>query len=73
MEIKVQDEVTENATEFMYLGRLVTWNNDSTREIERRIAKAQGVMAGLNTNKQTGHKTNLNVLKACVFSAALYV
>ena len=48
MEIKVQDEVTENVKEFVYLGSLLTWNNDCTKEIKIRIAKAKGVMAGLN-------------------------
>src|SRR6218665_2963696 len=49
MEIKVQDEVVENVKGFVYLGSLLTWNNDCTKEIKRRIAKAKGVMAGLNT------------------------
>src|SRR6218665_3365621 len=36
MEIKVQDEVIENVKEFVYLGSLLTWNNDCTKEIRRR-------------------------------------
>src|SRR6218665_2312086 len=75
MEIKVQDEVIEDVKEFVYLGSLLTWNNDCTKEIKRRTAKAKGVMAGLNTiwnSKQISYKTKLNVLKTCVFSTALY-
>ena len=49
MEIKVQNEVIENVKKFVYLGSLLTWNNDCTKEIKRRIAKARGVMAGLTT------------------------
>ena len=45
MEIKVQDEVIEDVKEFVYLGSLLTWNNDDTKEIKRRTAKAKGVMA----------------------------
>jgi hypothetical protein len=74
-EIKVQDEVIENVTEFVYLGSLLTWNNDCTKDIKARIAKAKGVMAGLNSiwnSKQISYKTKLNVLKTCVFSTALY-
>src|SRR6218665_1488373 len=66
MEIKVQDEVIEDVKEFVYLGILLTWNNDCTKEIKRRTAKAKGVMAGLNTiwnSKQISYKTKLNVLK----------
>src|SRR6218665_1154979 len=75
MEIKVKDEVIENVKEFVYLRSLLTWNNDCTEEMKRRIAKARGVMAGLNTiwnSKQISYKTKLNVLKTCVFSTALY-
>ena len=58
-----------------YLGSLLTWNNDCTKDIKARIAKAKGVMAGLNSiwnSKQISYKTKLNVLKTCVFSTALY-
>src|SRR6218665_3383754 len=60
--------------EFVYLDSLLTWNNDCTKEIKRRMAKAKGVMAGLNTiwnSKQISYKSKLNVLKTCVFSTAL--
>ena len=34
--------------EFEYLGSLITWDNDCSREIKRRIAEATGAMAGFN-------------------------
>src|SRR6218665_389013 len=74
-EIKVGDQKVENVKEFVYLGSLLTWDNDCTKEIKRRIAKAKGVMAGFNNiwkSKQISHKTKLNILKTCVFSTALY-
>ena len=74
-EIKVQDQTIENVTQFVYLGSLLTWNNDCTKEIKTRIAKAKGAMAGLNTiwsSKQISYRTKLNVLMTCVFSTALY-
>ena len=73
--IKIQDEEIENVTEFVYLGSLLTWDNDCTREITTRIAKAKGVMAGLNSiwnSKKISYRTKTNVLKTCVFSTVLY-
>src|SRR6218665_4219397 len=74
-EIKVGDQKVENVKEFVYLGSLLTWDNDCTKEIKRWIAKAKGVMAGFNNiwkSKQISHKTKLNILKTYVFSTALY-
>src|SRR6218665_3061701 len=74
-EIKVGDQKVENVKEFVYLGSLLTWDNDCTKEIKRWIAKAKGVIAGFNNiwkSKQISHKTKLNILKTCVFSTALY-
>ena len=39
-EIKVGDQKVENVKEFVYLGSLLTWDNDCTKEIKMRIAKA---------------------------------
>jgi Reverse transcriptase (RNA-dependent DNA polymerase) len=44
-ELKTEEGKEENATEFEYLGSLITWD-DGTIEIKRRIGKATGVMAG---------------------------
>ena len=74
-EIKVGNQVIENVKEFVYLGSLLTWDNDCARDIKARIAKAKGLMAGFNNiwkSKQISYRTKLNVLKTCVFSTALY-
>lgn len=45
------------------------------KEIQMRIAKAKGVMAGFNkiwNSKQISCKTKLSILTTCVFSTALY-
>ena len=44
--MKVGDTALDNATEFEYLGSLLTRNNDCGKEIKRRITKALGGMAG---------------------------
>jgi len=36
----------KNVTELVYRGSLLTWNNDSSKGIKRRIARATGAMAG---------------------------
>ena len=74
-EIKLNNETIENVSEFVYLGSLLTWDNDCTKEIKRRIALAKGVMTGLNNiwnSKQISNITKLNVLRTCVFSTILY-
>ena len=47
-EIKVGDQKVGNVKKFVYLGSLLTWDNDCTKEIKRRIVKAKGIMAGFN-------------------------
>ena len=34
-EIKVGDQKVENVKEFVYLGSLLTWDNDCTKEIKK--------------------------------------
>ena len=44
MEITAQeDEIIENVTEFVNLDSLLTWINNWTKEIKRRIEKAKGL------------------------------
>jgi len=45
-ELMVNSTRIENVTEFVYLGSLLTWDNDCSKEIKRRIARATGAMAG---------------------------
>jgi hypothetical protein len=42
-ELEAEEGKVENVTEFGYL---ITWDNDGTIQIKRRIGKATGVMAG---------------------------
>jgi hypothetical protein len=46
--IKVQDKAFENVKEFVYLSSILTWDNDCSKDIRARIAKAKGVFAGFN-------------------------
>ena len=53
----------------------MTWNNDCMKDIEIRIAKAKGIMAGLNSvwrSNQVEYRTKLLLVKACVWSVGLY-
>src|SRR6218665_3101611 len=43
-QLSVKDKKTENITEFVYLGSLLTEDNDESRGIQRRIARASGAM-----------------------------
>jgi len=46
-ELMINSTRIENVTEFVYLSSLLTWDNDCSKEIKRRIARATGAMAGL--------------------------
>ena len=73
--IKVGEETIENVNEFIYLGSLLTSDNNCTMEIKRRINKAKGIMAGFNNiwrSKTMPHTTKKRIQETCVFSTALY-
>ena len=74
-EIQVSGKTIENVEKFEYLGSLLTWDNNYSEEIKRRIGKATGAMSSLkhiwNTKKITV-KSKLKLLKSCVFSVLLY-
>jgi len=61
----MEDEVIENVKEFVYLSSLLTRDNDCTKEIKRRIAKAKGVMAELNTYGINQLQDQIKCFKAC--------
>jgi hypothetical protein len=64
----------KNVTEFVYLGSLLNWDNDCSKEIKRRIARATGV-AGLEkmwTSMHISTRTKLSIIKSCVMSVLLY-
>ncbi len=61
--------------EFVYLGSLLTWDNDCNKEIKRRIARANGVMAGFETiwnSKHISTETKISIIRTCVMSVLLY-
>jgi len=38
----------ENVEHFVYLGSVLTWDNDFKKDVRARIAKAKSVVAGFN-------------------------
>ncbi len=71
----VGNEKVENVKEFIYLGSVLTWDNDCSKDIRARIAKAKGVMTGFNKiwkSKVITYATKVKVVRTCVFSIALY-
>jgi len=76
LELKVHGAHVENVKEFIYLGRKITWDNDCTLEIKRRIQLPIAVYSGFNTiwkdrNVTTDVKLKL-LITLCVFSVLLY-
>ncbi|XP_016299301.1 uncharacterized protein LOC107656114 [Sinocyclocheilus anshuiensis] len=74
-ELEIRGRSIENVTEFVYLGSLLTWDNDCSKEIKRRIARATGVMAGFKTIWNSKHirtETKISIIRTCVMSVLLY-
>jgi len=73
--LEIDGRMVENVTEFEYLGSLLTWDNDCTKEIKRRIARATGAMAGFKkiwNSKHISTETKINIIRTCVLSVLLY-
>lgn len=73
--VEVNGESLENVEEFVYLGSLLTWDNDCSKEIRRRIAKAAGAMVGFGNiwrSREISIRTKMGIIKTCVFSILLY-
>ena len=73
--IQVAGETIENVERFEYLGSLLTWDNNCSEEIKRRIGKATGVLASLKhiwNGKRLSIDNKLRILTTCVFSVLLY-
>ena len=73
--LKIKGRIIENITEFVYLGSLLTWDNDCNKEIKRRIARATGAMAGFKTiwkSKHISTETKISIFWTCVLSVLLY-
>jgi len=74
-ELEVGGRSIENVTEFVYLGSLLTCDNDCNKEIKRRIARATGAMAGFKTiwnSKHISTETKISIFRTCVMSVLLY-
>jgi hypothetical protein len=73
--IQVAGNTIENVEKFEYLGSLLTWDNNCSEEIKRRIGKATGAMASLRhiwNSKKLKLENKLRILTTCVFSVLLY-
>ena len=65
----------ENTTEFVNLGSLLTEENDGSKEIQRRIARATRAMEQFRKiwrSKSISTGTKMNIIKAMVMSVAMY-
>ena len=74
-EIRVGRKNVENVDKFEYLGSLITWGNNCSEEIRRRIGKAAGTMASLRhvwNGKKLTIQNKIRILTTCVFSVLLY-
>ena len=74
-QMEINGEHIENVEEFEYLGRLITWDNNCSKEIRRRISKAIGTMASLKhmqNTKKLKVESKIKLLTTCVFGVSLY-
>src|SRR6218665_867668 len=63
-QIELEDIKIENVTEFTYLGSLLTNDNDCSKEIERRLGRAEGIKAEFKNiwkSKNIGIKTKRDI------------
>jgi len=73
--VTIHGTQVEYVQNFIYLGSMISWNNDCTLDIIRRIQLATVVNAGFRTIWKDNSITvdiNLNLLTMCVFSVLLY-
>jgi hypothetical protein len=60
---------------FVYLGSLLTWDNDCSKDIRIRIAKGKGMLESFKTiwkDRNISYATKLSILKTAMFSRMLY-
>ena len=75
VDIQINGQKLECVDQFVYLGSLITKDNDCSKEIRRRIAIATGNFGALNEIWKSGDvsiKIKLMLLEACVISAVMY-
>ena len=73
--IQIGSKNVKNVDKFECLGSLITWENNCSEEIRRRIGKAAGAMASLRhvwNGKKLTIQNKLRILTTCVFSVRLY-
>jgi len=73
--VEIDGMQIDNITEFVYLGSPLTWDNDCSKEIKRRLNKAMGAMDGFSTiwkSKHVSIQVQLKLLYVYVFSELLY-
>jgi len=59
----------------VYLGSLISWDNDCSKDIKHRISKATSAFEGLRKvwqSKEISIKTKTRLLSVCVMSVLLY-
>lgn len=74
-QMHIAGDVIENVEQFEYLGSLLTWDNNCTEEIKRRIGKSIGAMSALKhiwKSKKIKIRSKIKILTTCVFSVLLY-
>ena len=74
-EIKISGETIENVNKFEYFGSLLTWDNNCTEEIKRRISKATGALPSIKhiiSNGKIKVESKIKILTTTVFSVLLY-
>lgn len=73
--LEIAGNTIENVEKFEYLGSLLTWDNNCSEDIKRRIGKAAGAMASLKhiwNSKKLKLENKIRILTTCVFSVLLY-
>jgi len=73
--LSIHGTQVEYVQNFIYLGSMISWNNDCTLYIIRRIQLTTIVYAGFRTiwkDKNITVDIKLNLLTTCVFSVLFY-
>ena len=61
-ELEIGGRNIDNDTEFVYLGSLLTLDNDCNKEIKRRIARTIGAMGGFKTSSSSSSTNFITTL-----------
>jgi len=72
--IKLGQDI-QNVKDFVYLGSLVSWNNNCSKDIKRRIGKATAAFEGFRKvwqSKEIRIQTKTRILSVCVMSVLMY-